>query len=222
MKRVLSTLLALLSLSLPGWSQSFIAPDTILIQDFNSDPQSLFAPTPSGSDQSWVNYDEDGHSTFCGFGPQVPGAWYWEGSFEMDASNEDYAMTSCSYFVSPGTNNNWLILPPVPVPDAGYTLHWESLPYNGPAYMDGYEVLISAGSNDPASGDFQSVFEAAEMLYSLDGDDTSLDVNNYQFSDGYIHADGYTLDRLLRPRRCLVCRQHSNYNSIVVGLSHTH
>ena len=60
--------------------------------------------------------------------------------------------------------------------------------------MDGYEVLISAGSNDPASGDFQSVFEAAEMLYSLDGDDTSLDVNNYQFSDGYIHADGYTLD----------------------------
>jgi hypothetical protein len=194
MKKFIFSLLALFSGILPGYSQQPVRANTILSQDFNTEPVNMFIPAPNGSDQSWVNYDADNQPTYCGAGTPVPGGWFWEGSFEKDAPSTEYAMTSCSYFnlMFPNPNNNWLILPPVPIPDAGYTLKWESMPFNGPAWMDGYEVLISTGSNDPNDEEYTSVFKAAEMTHSFDVDYLSLDLDDYLFSDGYIHADSYS------------------------------
>jgi hypothetical protein len=95
---------------------------------------------------------------------------------------------------------NWLVLPPIQVGDDQATLHWKSAPFQGPRYLDGYKVLLSTTEIDPFLGTYDdTLFVAAEMIEPLppgasDPAQNALNVAAFNFSPGYIHADGYTLE----------------------------
>lgn len=177
--------------------QSFPQQDTLILENFEEDPAEDMLPFPSGDDLEWVNYDEDFVSGSCVLPPnETPYGWFQEGDFSVPPPEipENDAFTSCSFFFDfPNVRNaNWLITSPVEIPDSTYWLCWRSLSYYGPGYLDGYHVLVSTTSNDPAENPFQdTLFAAAEMVE--DSNPTgSLNLDDYVFSDGYIHANGYT------------------------------
>ncbi len=183
--------LGLSSAALPA--QTFLAPDTILIQTFNIDPSDAMIDFPNGNDTVWVNWDADNLLTLCGSNQIIPGGWYWESDLgDLSDPPVNFAFTSCSFLEDPSQHNeNWLISPPVYIPDSMAILHWRSMPFEGPGYMDGYKVLVSTSTNEPFTGAFtDTIFVAAEMLdYVKAG---SLDPDDYIFSPGYVHANRYS------------------------------
>ncbi len=163
------------------------APDTLLIQRFEVDPTDTMLLFPSGNDLQWVNWDADQVPPACDFG-RVPGNWFWDSDLG-DSTNS--AFTSCSYLKdAQKRNENWLITPPIFISDTQTILSWRSLSFEGPAFLDGYKVLISTTSNAAYDGTFQdTLFVAAEMIAALVP--FSLDPKDYVFSAGYIHASGF-------------------------------
>ncbi len=181
-------------LSAAAAAQTVRAPDTLLIEDFEIDPTPFMATLPSGFDQIWVNYDADNLPTACSDLVPVPGGWFWEGDLSKFGDPTKSNFTSCSFFGDDETlkNENWLILPPIEIPDSSYQLSWRSQPYQGPAYLDGYLTLVSTTTNIPEEGVFSdTLFKAAEMLETVNPN--SLNLTNFTFSEGYIHANGFTL-----------------------------
>ncbi len=168
--------------------------DTLFFQNFESavDPGQQMRAFPSGHDEEWVNYDADGADGLCISGPDgPPTGWFWESDLSTNEPNDNYAFTSCSWLDRPVRTMNWLITPPIFIPDDEQTLFWRSLSLQGPAYHDGYKVLVSTGSNIPESEAFaDTLFQQAEMIaYS---NNTSLNPADFLFSNGYIHAKTYT------------------------------
>ncbi|MBL7807127.1 MAG: T9SS type A sorting domain-containing protein [Saprospiraceae bacterium] len=189
--------LILLTSPLSAWGQSpENSPDTLLQHTFEGllDPADTMLTQPGGADTHWVNYDQDNKTGLCVSTGQTPKGWYWEsdlGFINPNQANND-AFTSCSYLQSANPQNrNWLITSPVFVPDDTYWLCWRSLTYYGPDFMDGYKVLASTGGNMPSSFT-DTLFKAAQTIDRLVVG--SLDLNDYIFSSGYIHANGYTDD----------------------------
>ncbi|MBL7775976.1 MAG: choice-of-anchor J domain-containing protein [Saprospiraceae bacterium] len=176
-------------------AQTSFVPDTILRQTFTVDPSDTMIIFPNGNDTHWVNWDADNMETWCGDdGETIPGNWYWEGDFgDLNSPPLNSAFTSCSYFPDPNVaNENWLITPPVFVPDSNTVLQWRSSSFQGPGFLDGYKVLVSTGSNEPFTDAFtDTLFVAAEMLTYPDP--LTFNLNHYTFSPGYIHGNGYTL-----------------------------
>lgn len=194
----LSTFTASLLLSLGLYGQS----DTLFFMDFQVDPTAEMAiyPDPGTSDSMWVNFDEDGLTTATG----DPGNFFWDFDFEPDtaALDTNYVFISQSYLEGFDTSNsNWLISPAMQIVDNTATLHWKSAAFQGPRYLDGYSVKILTGSQDitdPTVG-VNTVFRAAEMTAILGADGGTLDLDSFEFSNGYIHADGFTLTEYFTP-----------------------
>lgn len=192
MKQLL-LVLALVSAQLASNAQFFTIPDTILIQTFTVDPSDTMLVFPNGNDNHWVNWDADNLPTLCGDPDPVPRNWFWENDLgDLSDPPVNFAFTSCSFLEeSEQPNQNWLITPPVLISDSTATLTWRSSPFEGPAYMDGYKVLVSTTTNEPFTGAFtDTLFVAAEMTEVLKTG--SLKVEDHLFSLGYIHADSYT------------------------------
>lgn len=190
MKALLPVLL-LLTCAWHGAGQSVVEPDTLLQITFEHPEDSVMLHFSTGKDTSWVNWDGDGQGTKCGKDTIVPGGWYIEGDLgDFAFPPKNYAYTSCSW-LNPGfPNNNWLITPPIFISDPNYTLSWRSLAFQGPQFMDGYQVLVSKSLNLPDTAYFKdTLFTAAQML----GNESiyTLDLHDYQFSKGYIHGDQY-------------------------------
>ncbi len=186
-----------IALSVRAYGQSpENAPDTLLQHSFEGmlDPADTMLTQPGGQDNHWVNYDQDNKTGLCVSTGPTPKGWYWEsdlGFTNPNQANND-AFTSCSFLQSANPQNrNWLITTPIYIPDDTYWLCWRSLTYYGPDFMDGYKVLASTGSNLPASFS-DTLFVAAQTVDRLVVG--SLDLNDYIFSNGYIHANGYTDD----------------------------
>ncbi|MCC7246328.1 MAG: T9SS type A sorting domain-containing protein [Saprospiraceae bacterium] len=161
----------------------------------NIPPTDTMLPAPNGDDQQWVNYDADLLFGNCLLNEITPGGWFWESDLGVlnPSQSNNFAVTSCSYHPDfpdlPAMN--WLILPPLTIPDTNYFLSWKSLSFYGPHWMDGYKVLVSSTNNVPESGAFtDTIFKAAEMISTTVN--FSLDVSKYTFSPGYIHAAAYT------------------------------
>ncbi len=193
--RTSCTFFALIFLSVPLFGQAGDrSPDTLLQHSFEGllDPVDTMLTQPTGDDIHWVNYDQDNKTGLCVSNGVTPKGWYWEsdlGFINPNMANND-AFTSCSFLQSTNPQNkNWLITTPVYIPDSTYWLCWRSLSYYGPDFMDGYRVLVSTGSNLPAAFS-DTLFSAAQTI--LSPQNGSLDLNDYTFSNGYIHANGYT------------------------------
>lgn len=196
MRRLYACLLPLLLPAL-AWAQAArVEPDTLLQQHFHTDPSDTMLLAPGGFDLHWVNYDADQIPADCDdFIALEDGNWFWDIDLSADEFNGNSAFTSCSVLEGflPG-NRNWLITSPVYIPDSTYFLCWRSLPLQGPFYLDGYKVLVSTNSNDPGAGHYtDTLLKAAQMIEPINPDVFgSLELSDYIFSDGYIHANGYT------------------------------
>ena len=178
-----------------AYSQSFGNKDTLLVQNFTVDPSDTMLLFPTGNDEQWVNWDADNLEPLCAEpGSVLPGNWFWEGDLGEDpnAPPTNFAFTSCAYFEdTTKSNQNWLITPPLFIPDSTVMLGWRSLPLEGPGYLDGYKVLVSTTSNEPFANAFtDTIFVAAEMDRAIVPG--SLNPDDYVFTPGYVHADRYT------------------------------
>lgn len=67
------------------------------------------------------------------------------------SASDNYVAASNSWFNPAGVSDNWLITDEMIVCDTNLFLIWKSAPFEGPVYMDGYEVLLSTTTNDPDS-----------------------------------------------------------------------
>jgi hypothetical protein len=176
----------------------FSQSDTLFFMDFQTEDQiaNMYPfPDPGISDTSWVNYDEEGLDTDTG----DPSNFFWAEDFEpIDTTGTDtnFVAMSQSYLVGFDTSSsNWLISPAMQIVDGNATLHWKSAAFQGPRYLDGYTVKILKGSQDFASAttSVDVVYRAAEMLSWISTNGNYLDIDSFEFSNGYIHADGFTL-----------------------------
>lgn len=156
-----------------------------------SSSMALF-PDIGYTDTIWVNWDEDGKAAASSF----PSNWF----FDLDWGSPDAIPTTDSNFVFASRSwlldfdtisSNWLISPAIDIVDDQATLHWKSAPFQGPRYMDGYSVKIMTGSQDYSAAEVTTVFRAAEMT-SIIGDQSSVELSNFTFSQGYMHANSFT------------------------------
>mgnify|MGYP000976190372 CR=1 FL=1 len=161
--------------------------DTLLFEDFEIDPSAEMIAFPTGSDTVWVNFDEDGKKLVDPF----PQNWYSEyGQFLRPDGTKNNVFTSISYLVDANAyNHNWLILPPLKICDSKASIHWKSAPFEGPAYLDGYYLLVSTTENLPEFFK-DTLFGAAECTGYPNFNST--DPADFEFSPGYIHANSFT------------------------------
>ena len=168
--------------------------DTVILENFQFNPFPAMQTAPTGNDTVWVNYDQDGLPSILN--TPATKRWTWD-QFFVQATDPvtgevNYSAISYSYLLNslPG-NRNWLITPPVTVSDEGFDVSWRSSPSQLPRYMDGYVVLISTTTNNPAAFT-DTLFQAASMVsYTGNGQNTNFD--NFTFTEGYIHANSCTL-----------------------------
>ena len=192
--KILFTFLVATAFSCTLLAQS-TEPDTLLAHNFQGflDPTDAMLNSPTGDDPEWINYDQDNKTGLCVEEPGItPKGWYWEHDlgFPDFVTPTNDAITSCSYLINQNyRNRNWLITPAVNIPSDSYSLCWRSLTYYGPDLMDGYQVLVSTGNNLTTSFT-DTLFSASETAWSpFNG---SLELSDYLFSPGYIHASNYT------------------------------
>jgi len=165
--------------------------DTVFYEDFQSNPFQAMDSLYDGSNENWVNYDEDGLET--NLQNEESKRWY-SGPAISDPADSitgqiDFVALSLSFLqnFAPG-NRNWLILPPQSISDDSYMLHWESAPGQLPRYQDGYQVLISETGNNVLNDFVDTLFTAASMDEII-GDGQSTDYSNFSFTPGYLHAN---------------------------------
>jgi hypothetical protein len=171
--------------------------DTLFFMDFQIDPSAAMAiyPEPGVTDTMWVNFDEDAKPAQASFPSNFFLDLDWNSPDTIAATDSSFVFVSRSWLADGDTiSSNWLISPAMQIVDDKATLHWKSAPFQGPRYVDGYAVKILVGSQDfySATTMVETVFRAAEMTGIL-GESSSLDVDSFTFSPGYIHANGYTL-----------------------------
>jgi Secretion system C-terminal sorting domain/Cleaved Adhesin Domain len=160
--------------------------DTLLFENFEVDPEPNMKPFPEGNDTIWVNFDEDEAATLD---PNVGKNWFQEYEINVPIGTNN-VFTSISYFANSAIRNkNWLILPPIKIENDQASVHWKSAPFEGPAYMDGYFLLVSDGENFTENF-VDTLFAAAECTAVPTGT-TTTDPAFFSFSPGYIHANSY-------------------------------
>lgn len=196
MSRYFTLVIAFAALTAQPLSAQFFSTQVLLEHHFegSADPLDTMLFVPSGDDAQWVNFDEDLEDTKCFNVGVTPGGWFWESDLGVvnPEAADNYALTSCSWTGNNVQTLNWLITPRIFIPDSSFRLNWKSLSFYGPNLMDGYKVLASTGSNIPEAGFYKdTLFEAAETV-TLFGTPYSLDLDDYEFSSGYIHANRYT------------------------------
>ena len=151
--------------------------DTLLFEDFQS--QSI----PG----TWINLDSDGLTDANG----RPSNWFPFADLQTTTPGDtNYVAASSSWFSPAGTANNVLILDAVgPCPST--ILKWSSAPFEGPTYMDGYEVRISTTGTNIT--DFTTVlFTVAESVNGTTTPSTGTPHTNYNGNNGVLQE--WTVD----------------------------
>ncbi len=179
-------------LLLAATSSSFAQKDTLLFEGFETIDFTTMVTAPSGKETTWVNWDKDGLAP----GEGTFSNWYAAPEIYQAQVTKPAVFNRTAHSLSylngdkPGSTNV-LISPPITIVDDKSTLSWQSCPLQGPSFMDGYKVLISVASNDLTKAKPDTAFIAAEVTsYSAT---PSLNLADWKFSKGYIHANGYKL-----------------------------
>lgn len=170
--------------------------DTLFFMDFQIDPSAEMAvfPEPGETDTLWVNYDEDGLPAAAAFPSNYFYDLDWGLPDTVPDTDSNFVFVSRSWLEGFDTSSsNWLISPAVQIVDANATLHWKSAPFQGPRYLDGYSVKIFTGSQDIFTKIPTVIFRAAEMTDILGSSGSTVDLDSFAFSPGYLHADGFSL-----------------------------
>lgn len=167
--------------------------DTLAFFDFQTElPTIAEFPDDTDTDSLWINWDEDQITA----AQARPSNWYLGLDFGSPDSipplDTNIVLVSASWLEGyDTTSSNWFISPAIEIIDDQATINWESAPFQGPRYMDGYSVKVLVGSSGYFDADVTTIFRAAEMTGWV-GDNSSTDIDTFTFTNGYIHANGYT------------------------------
>lgn len=180
-------------------AQPTFIPDTLIVQDFEDpDLEGSMLPFPNGNDTEYVNWDEDGYPQLCDQNGDISYGWYLDVDQGNAGSLQNYCFTSCSFvsYEDPPCGKltrNWLILPPVFIEDIHTKLQWKSLTYQGFAYLDGYQVLISNTTNLPDAFTNMS-YQAAHMAgFAVSPNQAQpTDQSDFTYTPGYIHGNDFS------------------------------
>lgn len=204
MRKIILLFAFLGTFSISAFSQADGIIDTLIWENFDDtiinnvsydDVNMVYnLPLEIRADSLWYNYDEDGLPDGSGASTPRAGEWFLSVPPAGPDSN-DVALASNSW-TNDATNPvaNWLITPSIVISNgATAVLKWKSAPFQTPRYCDGYEVLVSTGTN--AVNQFTTVlFDAAEMTGLPVGSVSIGPFSNYTFSSGDIHGwDGTSL-----------------------------
>ncbi|MEZ4921051.1 MAG: choice-of-anchor J domain-containing protein [Saprospiraceae bacterium] len=168
--------------------------DTVFLENFQVEPAEEWAFIPFGDDTDWVNVDADGINPSSG--DPIEMRWFFTEFFydavDTIAMDTNICVASLSWMenYAPG-NRNWLITPPIFIDDDTHMLHFSTAPFQLPRYMDGLSVLVSTNGNDmlAAESPFLDTLYRIASMDAITGDGQSIDVSNYSFTPGYVHAD---------------------------------
>ena len=167
-----------------AYSQS----DTLLWENFESDTiDYILNDYPTGTPNyhpNYLNFDVDGIDD--GSGADRPNEWFLSFGFaDVDSTNTVLASSSWLEGFADGADN-WLITPIIHIQDAQANLYWKSAPFQLPRYMDGYQVLVSTGTNIETDFlDTLAVFAEFNGSLTTDIEDTA----TYVFTDGIMHTE---------------------------------
>lgn len=176
--------------------------DTLIWNDWQTmdlDPltsSEVFFFPDSGAEDLWINWNEDqiedSNGDISEFYNSLDFSQAAADTITVD-SNFIAAAQSWLMNLDP-SSSNWLITPAIQIGDDQATLHWKSAALQGPRYMDGYavKILVDASNPDDATSN-TAVYRSAEMI-SILGEGQTVDLDSFEFSGGYIHADGWSLD----------------------------
>lgn len=172
--------LLFVSLTLSGLAVK--AQDTLLWNNFETDPSvymQLGIPVGSPTDTTWYSVDLDGLPDGSPSGR--PGEWFWSAPFsDNDTIGNTGVMASNSWSNTSSPTENLLITPSIYIGDATAVLSWKSTPFQTPRYLDGYQILVAIGSNDP-SAFLDTLFVASEFV-SLDNQSFPYAYSSYTFA----------------------------------------
>ncbi len=125
--------------------------DTILFEDFQSET------IPA----TWLNIDVDGNADANG----LPQDWFIYPDMETTVGIDTNWVAAASSWFSPFAQaNNWLILDSVAICDPSVVLRWESAPFQGPGFADGYKVLASPTADTALSSFTDTLAVLAEDI----------------------------------------------------------
>ncbi len=166
--------------------------DTLFFEGFEKVDFKTMITVPTGKDITWVNWDKDAKASGSA---TIPSNWYSAPEIYQFQVTKPAVLNNTAHSLSwldgdiPGSTNI-LISPPVTITDDKAILSWQSCPLQGPAFMDGYKVLVSVASNDIVKAKPDTLFVAAEVTSYKDP--ATLLLSDFKFSKGYIHANSYT------------------------------
>ncbi|HLG03408.1 MAG TPA: T9SS type A sorting domain-containing protein [Bacteroidia bacterium] len=139
--------------------------DTLLWENFNFEniPPYIITGFPPGVllDTSWYNLDLDMQADQSGV--NRPDEWFSGLAFsDVDTVGNSGVFLSNSWtFITTAPVQNFLITKAIFISDTTAELFWKSAPYQTPRYLDGYQVLVSTGDNDPLNFT-DTLFRASE------------------------------------------------------------
>lgn len=114
--------------------------DTIMFEDFQS--QTIPA--------TWLNWDIDGNTDANG----LPQDWFIFNDAQTTVGiDTNWVARASSWFTPFAIANNWLIMDSFTVCDPAAVLQWQSAPFEGPGFADGYKVMVSP-TGDTAMASF--------------------------------------------------------------------
>ncbi|PLW92230.1 MAG: hypothetical protein C0592_11825 [Marinilabiliales bacterium] len=152
--------------------------DTLFFEDF----QSQTIPV------TWQNLDLDGNTDANG----RPANWYITMDDQTTVGiDTNWVAASSSWFSPFAIANNWLILPAFNIV-SGDLLVWQSAPFEGPTFCDGYKVMISTTDSLTTSfTDTLAVF--AESVNGTATQTSGVQHTNYNGSRGILQTWSYDL-----------------------------
>jgi hypothetical protein len=165
-------------------SKAQVGTDTLLYNDFNTDPfayMQIMIPLGVPTDTTWYTFDIDGQPD--GSNTARPGEWFWSVAYsDNDTVGNAGVMGSSSWTNSSVYTENILVTPSIYIGDTNAVLHWESAPRQTPRYLDGYQVLLAVGNNDPSA--FTDTLFVASEYTSLDNSNFPANFGSYTFTPG--------------------------------------
>ena len=215
MKKILLLSAALISFRV---ANAQVGMDTLLWNNFNTDPfayMQIAIPLGVINDTTWYTFDVDAQPD--GSPSNRPGEWFWSTAYDaQDTVNNPGVMGSSSWTNSSTPTENILITPAIYIGDTNAVFHWKAAPFQTPRYVDGYQVLLSTGTNDPTA--FTDTLFVASEYVSLDNQSFPNVFSSYTFNpaptanpfDPFVHgidstytdiaaSDSSRLTGLLRP-----------------------
>lgn len=172
-----------------AWAQS--GTDTLIWNDFNTDPSTylqLLPPPGTTWDNTWYDFDNDNLPD--GSGGSRPGEWFWAQAYSDNDTLNNPGVLGSNSWTNDGNNHveNWLVLPSIYICDTTADLFWKAAPRQTPRYVDGYMVLVSTTTND-FSAFTDTLFVASEYT-NLDIPAAPYSYASYTFTpgNGFVHG----------------------------------